>query len=149
MPRTIEEVTYEAVRWELGQYQENMSSFPVGARVDIQQTVQIDWDSSAKTRGVQGRLTLRYVDRNTNKVALRIVLTGHFVVDRMGQDALHGDMVGLPREVWLAMAREVYDTARGLVLAKLKKLGASGIPTVPDEAFSIGEAPDDLGLSFN
>ncbi len=149
MPRIIEGVTYEAVGWDVREFRDTTTSGTPGTRGEVRQSVKMDWETSAARQQIFGRLTMEYLDRLSSKSLMRVILVGQFAVDRVGRDALHGDMIGLPTPVWTAMAREVYDTARGLVLAKSKNLKQAGIPTVPDEAFSVGIAPDDYGLSHN
>ena len=141
MPRTIEGVTYEAIAWDVREFRDATPTAKPGTRQEAQQSVRFDWETSAARQQIFARLTMEYLDRHSKKSLMRVVLIGQFVVDRVGRDALHGDMIGLPVSVWTAMAREVYDTARGLVLAKSTNLRLSGIPTVPDEAFSFGNAP--------
>ncbi len=149
MPRTIEGVTYESVAWDVREFLDTAPMGQPGERQEVQQSVRIDWETSAAKQQLFGRLTVQFFDAASKKELIRIVLIGQFVVDRVLRDALHGDMVALPKPVWAAMAREIYDTARGIVLAKSKKLKFSGIPTVPDEAFLSDIAPDDYGLSRN
>ncbi len=149
MPRTIEGITYDAIAWDVREFRDETSSQPPGVPVQVQQSVKMDWETSAARRQIFARLTMEFVNRNSSTSLLRVVLVGQFSVNAAGRDALHGDMAGLPPSVWIAMAREVYDTARGLVLAQCKNLKQVGIPTVPDEAFSVGLGPDVYGLSPN
>jgi hypothetical protein len=115
-----------------------------------QQSVRIDWQSSASQRALVGMLSLGFQDQRSKTPILRLILRGQFVVDQSSSDPLHGDMLGLPEAVWLAIAREIYDTARGIVLSRTTtSFSLTGIPSVQDESFSIGVAPDDLGISYN
>jgi hypothetical protein len=146
MPRTIGKVTYEAQMWKLLEFEDRITGSRSKPVHQVRQSVGINWETSRQERKVIAALVVDYHDKSNPSVALlHAVLIAQFDVSGFGSNALHSDTIGLPEAVWLAMAREVYDTLRGIVMARVKLLEQCPLPTVPEAAFSIGKA-NDLGL---
>jgi len=93
---------------------------------------KIDWNSHASKNNVTLKLRISVAALPAQQVVLRVVMKAEYTVLGGETQPEYGDLIGLPREVWLAIGRHAWSLFEEKIRAQLTPIASINIPPPTD-----------------